>query len=163
MATAAARVAVMRVFCSVVIAMALVAAMTAVVVMVPPESAAAVMAAASPAGAACTEFAETAPTIAAAESATPLLVKNWRSFSTARFTRMRAASSRIPNDAPTCCKSLPSKYRSTTASCSFLPRQLSASSSNGAIWFQGSESDAFSQRENRTDYFDDMLEGHVGT
>jgi hypothetical protein len=61
-------------------AMALVAAMTAVVVMVVPESTAVVMAAASPAGAAWTEFAATAPVMAVAERVTPFLVKKSRSF-----------------------------------------------------------------------------------
>jgi len=43
---------------------------------------------ASAAGAAWTEFAETAPAMIVPESATPRLVKNFRSFSSARFTRI---------------------------------------------------------------------------
>ena len=77
------------------------------------------VAAASPAGAAWTEFAATAPVMAVAERVTPLLVKNSRSFSIARFIRIRAASSVVPIAAPICLNSLRSKNRSTTASCSF--------------------------------------------
>src|SRR2546421_5731832 len=79
------------------------------------------VAAASPAGAAWTEFAATAPVMAVAERVTPLLVKNSRSFSIARFIRIRAASSVVPIAAPICLNSLRSKNRSTMASCSFPP------------------------------------------
>ena len=59
---------------------------------------------------------------------TPRLVKNFRSFSSARFTRILAASSLVPNAAPTSAQFWFSKYRSTMALWSFrraapLPRR----------------------------------------
>jgi hypothetical protein len=50
---------------------------------------------ASPTGAACTEFAEMATVKTAAGRTTPRFVKNNRSFSTARFTRLLAVSSLV--------------------------------------------------------------------
>ena len=70
---------------------------------------------AKPTGAAWTELAETAPAMAVVEL-TPRLVKNFRSFSSARFTRILAASSLAPSAAPTSAKFLFSKNRSTSAS-----------------------------------------------
>ncbi|HEX3855811.1 MAG TPA: hypothetical protein VHY30_00770 [Verrucomicrobiae bacterium] len=69
----------------------------------------------------------------AAVELTPRFVKNFRSFSSARFTRIFAASSLAPKVAPTSAKVLFSKNRSTSASWSFEPSFPIAPSSNGAI------------------------------
>ena len=53
-----------------------------------PLAAVVAMVTASPAGAACTEFAETAPAMSVVVNETPRLVKNRRSFSSARDTRL---------------------------------------------------------------------------
>src|SRR5258708_1754618 len=66
-----------------------------------PWTAIVVTDAANPAGAAWTDQVETAPQITAAGSATPRRAKNFRIFSTARLTRILAASSVVPSDVPT--------------------------------------------------------------
>jgi len=68
---------------------------------VVPFTAVAEMVTAKLAGAACTELAATAPAMTVADNVTPRLVKIFRSFSSARVTRILAASSLAPSAEPT--------------------------------------------------------------
>ena len=77
--------------------MALVAvALTVVAMLVPARATAVEMVTANPAGAAWTALAEMATTSPLAPTVTPRLAKNWRRRSTARLTRLCAASSVVP-------------------------------------------------------------------
>jgi len=88
--------------------------------------------AASPAGAAWTEFAATAPVMAVTESVTPFLVKKSRNFSTPRFTRIRAASSSFHCSADL-IQFLAVKKSEHNGVMLFFPQTTHCSSSNGAI------------------------------
>src|ERR1051325_7471457 len=95
-ATPATTMVVIKVFWSVVMAMALATVVVAVVAMVvPARAAAAVIVAASPAGATVTAFAERAAE-SAAVVVTPRRERAVRSFSNARSTLMRAEFSLRP-------------------------------------------------------------------
>ncbi len=91
------------------------------------------MALASPAGAGVRAWAVSEVVRAAAVEVTPRLASCSRSLSSARSTRMRAASSEVPRNAPTRAKVSCSKNRRTKASRSGFGRAESASSSSGAI------------------------------
>src|SRR5271154_2825470 len=77
----------------------------------PLAIAAAVTEVARAGGAAWTEWAAITPAITTPVDLTPRLVKNFRNFSSARLTRILAASSLAPMAAPTSRKFLPSKKR----------------------------------------------------
>src|SRR5208283_34649 len=66
----------------------------------PLASATAVTDFANDNGAAWTELAEIAPAMISVVELTPRFVKNFRNFSSARFTRIRAVSSLAPRAAP---------------------------------------------------------------
>ena len=115
--TAVATVAPIIAFCSVVMAMALVAAMV-VEVWTPPQArtAAVEIVTASPAGAAWTALAERTMESAAAGVVIPRRERRSRSLSSARDTRFCAASSLTQRAKPTDRKSWFLKKRSTSAS-----------------------------------------------
>ena len=89
--------------------------------------------AAVPAGAACTEFALTAPAIIAAVNVTPRRLKIFRSFSSARSTRLCTAGSLSFNVRAASAADLFSKNRSSRALRSVSPSRPMAASNSGAI------------------------------
>src|SRR4051812_11038812 len=114
-------------------AFVIVVAVAVVAIVVPERAAAVEIVTANPIGAAWIEFAAMAAVRAAAEQTMPRLVKKIRSFSTARLTRILAASSLAPRAALISFMLLPSKKRRATASWSDSLNPAIATSRRGAI------------------------------